>query len=88
MSDYEHDDAESNRRERDDVRDTEAKRHPLIDSEEFDAESQDPSCDEVPPQHCRIGHATSAPLYQYPSEQSESDRLVQLRRMYWNRGRR
>ena len=58
------------------MRDTEAKGHPLIDSQKFDAESQDASCDEVPSQDCRIGHAAPAPLYQYPSEQPESDRLI------------
>ena len=88
MSDHDHKNAQGNRRERDDVRDTEAKGHPLIDSQEFDPESQDASCDEVPSQDDRIGHPASAPLYQYPSEQPESDRLVYLRRMHWHGGRR
>lgn len=88
MSDQEHDAAEDNHCERDEVGDTEAKGHSLIDSQEFDPESQHASCDEVPSQDGRIGHAAAAPLCQYPSEQSESDRLVQLRRMHRHRGRR
>ena len=53
------------------MRDTEAKGHPLIDSQKFDAESQDASCDEVPSQDCRIGHAAPAPLIStHPSSPS------------------
>ena len=82
MSDQEHDATEGNHCERDEVSDTEAKGNPLIDSQEFDSVSQDAGCDEVPSQDGRIGHSAAAPLYQYPSEQPESDRLVQLRRMH------
>lgn len=40
MSGQEHDAAHGNRCERDEVRDAEAKGHPLIDPQEFDAEAQ------------------------------------------------
>ena len=88
MSDQEHEDTASNRCERDEAGDTEAKNHSLIDSQAFDPESQHASRDEVPSQDDRIGHAASAPLYQYAPEESESDRLVQLRRMHRHGGRR
>ena len=86
MRDQEHDSAEDNHCERDEVGDTEARGHSFINSQELDPEPQQASCDECRPSTVASDTPRRRHCINAPSDQSESHRLVQLRRMHRHRG--